>query len=472
LVYTFSKRLDGLVRDSSGNRHHAVVAGQLGYTDSAAGTAAVFDGACTLTAAPAPQLAMTNQLTVDVWVKSDEFTAQQCVLDKGGERYRIALTANGGFFFGLKDGRNRADLPGKGLIPGQWHRITGVFQRPDLDLYLDGQRVASKKWDHDVGPGGRLHIAAKAGRLNYFRGEIDRIHIYPYARPPQAGDETRYADTGGKTMANTLKTTETEQTFIVDTGAIRATLSRSTGAIVRLTAGAKTLVDEPQHAPLFCQVLESSAYEGLTDFAPGKTLEASWKLDKLALDRQLDGQVRAIGTGHLVLLDNDALQAQISYTFSAGSRHVRVQVKLTPQGTFANRFLRSVGYRQPLALNQRKRVVQAGDQGIRWDVRHHYQFHTHVRFMAEPDHNWWRHFHIDQNTNHSYTMWRAESRTTSALVSFRGRQAPGYMSAYDQQGGALFAYQAIAERAPKQPFYRLGLFDTTKRGAVWRQPQR
>ncbi|MCK5804827.1 MAG: LamG domain-containing protein, partial [Lentisphaeria bacterium] len=366
-----------------------------------------------------------------------------------GERYRITLTPNGGFFFGLKDRSHRADLHGKGLVPGQWHRITGVFQRPDLDLYLDGKRVASAKWDYDMDSGGSLHIGAKAGRLNFFQGEIDQIHIYPYARAPQPDDKTRYTDAGGKAMPQMLKETETDQTLVVDTGRIRATLSRATGAIIRLTAGEKTLVDETPQAPVFCQVLESATYDGLTDLTPGEVLDASWDFDGLGFFSRADGQVSATGTGRLLLPNDDVLQVQISYLFTAGSRHVRVNVKLTPQGRFNNRFLRSVGYRQPLVLNQRKRVVQAGDQGLRWDVRHRYQFHTHVRFMMEPDHNWWRHFHIDQNTDHSYSMWRAESEITSPLVSFRGRQAPGYMSAYDQQGGALFAYREFAQRAPK-----------------------
>jgi len=126
-------------------------------------------------------------------------------------------------------------------------------------------------------------------------------------------------------------------------------------------------------------------------------------------------------------------------------------MQFTPQGSFEHRFIRSVALKLPLALNKRKRIVQAGDCGVQWNTRHWYQYHVNTRrsLMNEPDHNIWRQFAIDQNTDGDYHIWRSESATTSPLTMQRGIQAPGWMAVYDEQAGMLFAYRGFAARTPK-----------------------
>ena len=448
LVYTFDEQHPRMVRDVSGHRQHAVCATPIRYVRSPAGWAAQFDGSGALVAGSTDRLVVTDELTLDVWLRTDDAEAQGCVIDKKGERYRIAVQPGGGFFFGLKGDGGRADLNGTGLQPGQWHRVTATFKRPRLTVYLDGRKLKSMDWDHPIGPGGDLYIGAKSGSHDFFRGAVDRIHVYDYARSPRPGDETAYDSEGGTQVQRKLTVEQRDGDVRIDTGAVAAVLSRRTGAVESLNVAGKALVARNRDAPVFAEVMESDAYDGLLDAVPRRFLDGAWAFEGFRVEEGAE-HAEAVGAGTLTFPGGDALGVTLRYRFRAGARHVEVGVTLSRRGAFRQRTIRSVGVRQPLALAERKRVVQAGDQGVRWDVRHHYQFHMHVGFMEEPDHNWWRHFFVDQESDHSYSMWRSEALDTSGLHSFRGRRAAGWTCAYDREGGALFAYRDLGRRAPK-----------------------
>jgi hypothetical protein len=156
-------------------------------------------------------------------------------------------------------------------------------------------------------------------------------------------------------------------------------------------------------------------------------------------------------SGRLDFGAGDAIVCRLVLAAAAGSPFLTATVELQPQGEFRDRFLRSVALRLPLALNRRKRVVQAGDRGVQWNTRHWYQFHVSPvgTLLPEPDHNLWRLFAIDQNTAGDYHIWRSESAATCPLSMQRGLQAPGWMAVHDEQAGLLFAYRGFAARAPK-----------------------
>jgi hypothetical protein len=132
---------------------------------------------------------MTDQVTVDVWLMVDDVTRTEpgCVVDKGGERYRIQITGATPTF-GLKGEGERLDLGGRKLQQGQWHRVTGVFDRPNASLYVDGELVAERTWDHAIDAGGDLIVGSKAGTVYMFKGKVDELRIYDYPRPPRDDD--------------------------------------------------------------------------------------------------------------------------------------------------------------------------------------------------------------------------------------------------------------------------------------------
>jgi hypothetical protein len=246
-----------------------------------------------------------------------------------------------------------------------------------------------------------------------------------------------------------MEVVETPGSATVDTGAIRFEL-RDQGVLRSLRVGQKSLVAENAAPLLAAEVFESKAYDGWRDLAPGRTTAAVWRPGGHNY-RHGDKDFAAAYWGRLDFGEGDVIGCSLTLSASAGSPSLVASVQFTPQGRFENRFLRSLAIRLPLVLDKRKRIVQAGDRGVQWDTRHWYQFHVSPvgTLLAEPDHNIWRIFAVDQNTAGDYHIWRSESAVTCPLSMQRGVAAPGWMAVHDRQGGLLFAYRGLAARAPK-----------------------
>ena len=263
--------------------------------------------------------------------------------------------------------------------------------------------------------------------------------------------ETGHSTQGEKTLGEKAKmeVTRIKDSVTVDTGTMRFEMD-NVGILRSLHIGEKALVAGNDKPLLSASILESEVYDGWSDHAPGKIVQATSQ--PISHDYIHNGKdFKAVYAGRLSFGADDSINCELTLTTSIGSPFLGISVKLTLQGDFENRFIRSVALNLPLAINKRKRIVQAGDRGVQWDTRHWYQYHISpsVRLMNEPDHNIWRHFAIDQNTEGDYHIWKSESTATSSLTMQSGIQAPGWMAAYDEQGGILFAYRGFAERAPK-----------------------
>jgi len=441
----------GMVEDLSGHRHHATVRGKAEFVKSPTGRALQFDGETTaVIVRDHPDLVMTSALTLDLWVWIEKVPGgTACVLDKGGERYRLQLSGDGGLFFGLKKAGLRGDLIRGRLKPGAWHRVTCVFEKPTMELYLDGRKVGTRKWDSDIGPGSTLYLGGKAGRHDRFKGRIDQVRIYQIARRPQAGDEKPVRPAGVAGPLKKLTVQEAAGKVAVDTGAMQFDLDTARlGFVSAVRVRGKSLVANDEVPPLVATVFESDTYDGFADYAQGKFIPATYALQTCTYKKDGDA-FEATSRGALQWVNGDAIPFEMLIRAEAGSARVHVRVTLDRRGEFKNRFIREVALQSPFALNRRKRIIQAGDRGVQFDTRYVYQYHVHVKFLTEPDHNFWQHIYVDQCSPTDYTIWRSESEATSGLGMFRGRAAAGWMTAYDEQGGALFAYHGLSQRAPK-----------------------
>lgn len=453
-AWTFDSAVETLVQDQSRYSAHGAVRGTTRRGAGPLGGAIWLDGESGLVVVPdRPHLRMTNAVTVDVWVKLPQPAPgrEQCVVDKGGERYRIQIDANGAAHFGLKADNVRGDVTGGSLKPDMWHRITGVFQRPEMTLYMDGQRVAAGTWDHEIGPGESLFFGAKGGSTYFLKGWLGAVRIYNVPRPPQPGDEDQLKKVMAPMAEPKLAVQETDG-VVVDTGAVQFALeAKGHGGLRWVKVGPKFLVRDNTMPPLFASAMASRQYDGWRDYAPDARFEeAAYRL--LSFEHKQEGDAfQATGRAELIWPAGDRIGAEMLWSAHAGSPDVVCRVKLASEGPFAGRFLREVGVQAPLALNFRKRVVQGGDRGWQFDTRHFYQFHlgTLMNFLPEPEHNWWRIFMVEQDSPTHFRLWRAEDEDTAALTAQHGQQAPGWIAAYDQQGGVLWAYHRMAERAPK-----------------------
>ena len=454
-VWSFDGRSPTFVQDRGPYRAHGVVRGEGRRGPGPWGQAMWFDGEVTYVIVPdRTHLRMTNAVTVDVWVKLPEPATgePQCVIDKRGERYRIQINSNGSAMFGLKAGGKRADLSGGKLKPDTWHRITGVFQRPKMELYVDCEKVGERTWDHDVGPGRNLIFGSKSGVIYFMKGWLAHVCIYNVARPPQPDDADRFSKETTAMPEDKLEVLDGQQGLFVDTGAAQFMFaSKSHGGLWSVKVGEKRLVRARAAPPLFGVLMESKVYDGCRDYVEdAKLLDAAYQLRSFEHKQEGDA-LSIVVNAELSWPGGDRVLAEMRSSLEAGSAHIATAVALKPDGRFTNRFVRELGLQLPLALNFRKRVVQGGDQGWQFDTRHYYQYHLDTRrnLMTEPEHNWWRYFMVEQDRPTHFRAWRSESADTAALTAQHGHQAPGWMAAYDQQGGILWAYRRMHERPAK-----------------------
>ncbi len=451
-AWSFNGDFRRLYRDIAADTHHAIAASDLERAEAPGLQALVFDGQDDFVrAADDLALHMTDAVTLDVWLMLDEpdTGGPQCVLDKAGERYRIQVSGTTPML-GLKTADARMDLTGGTLTPGQWHRVTGVFDRPNATLYVDGVEVASTTWDHEIGAGGDLILGSKAGSTYFFRGRLDEVRIYDYPRPPRPDDAPTTEAMGVAAVADAeLDVQELPDGVRVDTGGAVFELS-DVGAVRSMTIGDASIVADNDRPLMAGTIVRSADYDGWRDMATTTPVEATHRADAHRYEGD-DQQFRAVYQGALDFGAGDSIGYELTVAAARGSRFLTVTVALTPQGDFEDRFIRDVSLRLPLALNHRKRVIQGGDRGVQWNTRARYEFHVNPtsRLMNEPDHNIWRRFAIDQNTAGDYHIWKAESPVTPALTMQRGLQAPGWMAAYDERVGLIFGYRGMPERAPK-----------------------
>jgi len=448
LVFDFAEKDANIVRDLSGNGLHGMIRGDATYVKGPTGPALRFAGTTTILLKDHPELATASELTIDLWFRADRHKKPGYLVDKGSERCTVTVGENGQIRFGLKGGRQRADLLTGRLRPKRWRRLTCVFKRPTLTVYLNGRKVGTKAWPHEIDRPGPLSIGSRHGRSDFFRGAIDQLRIYTVARPPRRGDGRVSFRPSSRVYRGAIKMRKTKDDVTVDTGPMQFQLDTRQGIVRRLTVDGKALIADNETPPLFATLMESAEYDGVTDYAPRKFLDGAYSCEPMKVSS--DGDLfKAEGKGAIAFPDGDAIRFRLELEAKQGSAHLEMRAAFERSGAFKDRFVRQLGLCQPLALNLRKRIIQAGDQGLRWDTRHHYLFHLHTMFFEEPDRNWWRHFFVDQQTDHSYTIWRSENTDTSGLYAFRGRRAAGWMTAYDQGGGALFAYRDMPKRAPK-----------------------
>ncbi len=250
--------------------------------------------------------------------------------------------------------------------------------------------------------------------------------------------------------ASAISVTESVDTIEVDTGQIRFALDTGRSATLRwVQKDGRRLVDRNETPLLSARLMESAIYDSVTDFAPGRRfIDAQYTVDRVDHTAD-DHRFAATMLGRLQFEDDDRLRFTIRLVARTGAGHLDVDVTLSAEGDFHDRFLHDVVLHLPLALDWRKRVAQGGDQGLQWDTRYYYEFPGRIGILPHPDRNEFRYFAVEQDSPHHFRIWRAESEMTPELTHQHGIEAAGWTSVYDGSGGVLFAMRNMAEAAPK-----------------------
>ncbi len=169
------------------------------------------------------------------------------------------------------------------------------------------------------------------------------------------------------------------------------------------------------------------------------------------------------GTGEVVLDFNGIAQLTVRLQAQRHPKNgsVRVVSEVAAKGDAPiSARLERLSLVLPLHLQNRKRVLQAGEDGMTWETRFTYQFHTPMNkkntMLQEPETNVWRIFRSDWSAGDTYTLARWESEHTAPLVVHRGTGFPGWFAIYDRKGGvavgldeAIFRTERALEARPE-----------------------
>ncbi len=190
--------------------------------------------------------------------------------------------------------------------------------------------------------------------------------------------------------------------------------------------------------------LERHVFTDLHDLTVSAALVVSEEGKQTLVERQAKWVRRNAQDSETVIEFGDearlTLRARLRRGDDPKSARLETQVEMEHHGKRPIALAR-LSLHLPLRLQERKRVVQAGEGGVLWETRSRYQFHTLVSrsLLAEPDTNIWRIFRSEWAPGDTYTLARWESLHTAPFILHRGTGFPGWIAVYDQRGGVAVA---------------------------------
>jgi hypothetical protein len=183
--YKFDETGGTTAADSSGNNNNGTLINGPTFAPGHQGNALSFSGAEQDVQVPdSPSLDPTSAITISSWINATDWNGNRRILEKGGGPNQYRLTAEyGGLVFDLQGvGSIRAALPSTKT----WHLVTGTYDGSHLDLYVDGNLVATHaasgkitKFTDPLVIGGKSTAGMVAG--DFFKGLLDDTRIYTQA---------------------------------------------------------------------------------------------------------------------------------------------------------------------------------------------------------------------------------------------------------------------------------------------------
>jgi large repetitive protein len=171
------------------------------WTAGKFGDALQFTGAEDLAVPDSAALDLTDNVTMEAWVKVDSMPSTWApLIYKGsattgsgdGRTYSLWLNGNGSVYLGTSDGTGGSEdvQTAAGLVtPGQWVDIAGVIDRTDgvAHIYINGVDVADGTVSSTLAPVSNLPLLIGGTQevnssFSYFQGSIDDVRIWSVAR--------------------------------------------------------------------------------------------------------------------------------------------------------------------------------------------------------------------------------------------------------------------------------------------------
>ena len=220
--WTFEEGGGSTTADQSGYGNTGTVMGAPCWEAGILGTALHLNGVSDNVEVPySNSLAVSNGLTVALWMKSDaSLWNTYAGMSKRPSYFLLSCSQDtavvfdvsiGGIYYGVGS-------PG-GIDIRQWHHYAGTYDGSMLRLYVDGVQVASTACTGNIDPDtGVLCLGRDDGLSRYLAGSIDDARVYDVAL--SAGDVAALA---GDTAAPTVSITAPGNTATLPVGDILIT---------------------------------------------------------------------------------------------------------------------------------------------------------------------------------------------------------------------------------------------------------
>ena len=202
--------------------HNGTATNGVSFLSGRVGQAFQFNGTNSyVQVADSPSLRLTNELTIEFWVKRQDLNANDVVINKGGDR--TGNTAN----YGVAFSSTQADIGSKlgfifaggtrcsaGILDLNWHHVAVVARNGDVDaaVYVDGVQqpiiirqgpvtinLYPSTWPLTIG----AQIDPVSGWYYYSTALVDELSIYNRALTATEIQAIYNADGAGKCLSGT-----------------------------------------------------------------------------------------------------------------------------------------------------------------------------------------------------------------------------------------------------------------------------
>lgn len=236
--YDFEEGVGNVIRDKSGNQNNSVGwTGNPQWTTGKYGSALSFDGSSTIRT---PTLNLGNNFTVSYWMKPTTLYNYGDPISAGTSDgyYTFVTYADGHMFNAIGNGSWGTSInPGTGYFKNnQWYHITGTYNNGSYtQLFVNGIAVGGTAVNTGYSINQPFNIGSRAGYFYYFKGLIDEVKIYNYARTQKQilQDMNASAPVGGMSKINKpiahYKFDEGYGTVVNNSGSIGSTINGTFG---------------------------------------------------------------------------------------------------------------------------------------------------------------------------------------------------------------------------------------------------
>jgi beta-galactosidase len=181
-----------ILKDQSSNGNDGAIMGRANLVDSRFGTALDLSGHDEwVEFYRDPSLDITDEITLELWVKPGKFVHTNYFLSKGNHAYGlIQQDANTIEFFIHGSERHSATCAVPGNWENEWHQLAGIFDGNELKLYVDGElktssayagKILNSPFPLTIGRDSENHHSETEGMLS--NAIIDLVRIYDKAIP-------------------------------------------------------------------------------------------------------------------------------------------------------------------------------------------------------------------------------------------------------------------------------------------------